>query len=294
MPKHQHEFPLELFHYHPGLAPELLGHAFSLDLPSYDEARLASGELTDRQPTEYRADGVVALFEEHTAVSVIVVEVQLRRDEEKRSTWPVYTATLARRWKCPVALLVLCPDERTASWCAEPVDVGYGRHVLRPQVLGPRATPLVTEQEQADRNPELAVLSVLAHSGDSRVLRTFHDALRLVDDERAGLYVDYVASVLPDVARKELEELLVAGTEEYRSDFARKYFTQGEARGEARGEAKGEARGEARSVLAVLEARGIAVPEDVRSRITGCADTEQLNVWVRRAAVVDSAEELFD
>ncbi|MGQ0779012.1 MAG: hypothetical protein ACT4NY_32135, partial [Pseudonocardiales bacterium] len=59
-------------------------------------------------------------------------------------------------------------------------------------------------------------------------------------------------------------------------------------------EAKGEAKGEAKAVLAVLDARGIDVPEDVRTRITGCSDLGQLDAWVRRAATADSVKDLFD
>ncbi|MBV9315740.1 MAG: hypothetical protein JO100_18855, partial [Pseudonocardia sp.] len=68
---------------------------------------------------------------------------------------------------------------------------------------------------------------------------------------------------------------------------------RGEARGQARGEARGQARGEARSVLAVLDARGINVPEDTRNRITSCTDLDQLNTWIRRAATATSIDDLF-
>jgi hypothetical protein len=44
----------------------------------------------------------------------------------------------------------------------------------------------------------------------------------------------------------------------------------------AEGEAKGRAEGEARLVLAVLDARGIDIPDDARARITRCSDPDQL------------------
>ncbi len=55
----------------------------------------------------------------------------------------------------------------------------------------------------------------------------------------------------------------------------------------------GEARGEARGVLGVLEARGITVTAEQRSRILTCADTEVLDRWIRRAVSVTRADELF-
>jgi hypothetical protein len=57
--------------------------------------------------------------------------------------------------------------------------------------------------------------------------------------------------------------------------------------------AKGWAEGEADAVLEVLDTREIAVPEDVRVRITTCTDLAQLKLWVRRAVTVQSVEELF-
>jgi hypothetical protein len=40
-------------------------------------------------------------------------------------------------------------------------------------------------------------------------------------------------------------------------------------------------------------ARGIAVPPDVRDRISDCHDLDQLRVRVRRAATVNAADALF-
>ena len=78
---------------------------------------------------------------------------------------------------------------------------------------------------------------------------------------------------------------MTSSTYEYQSDFARRYVSQGRTEGRAEGEAK--------AVLAVLDARGIDVPEDARARITGCADLDQLDTWVRRAATATSVEDLF-
>ena len=76
------------------------------------------------------------------------------------------------------------------------------------------------------------------------------------------------------------------GKYEYQSSFAKKYVAEGEARGEARGKA--------RAVIAVLDARGIAVSDEARARIKACSDPSQLDGWVRLAVTAGSAEELFD
>ena len=57
--------------------------------------------------------------------------------------------------------------------------------------------------------------------------------------------------------------------------------------------ARGEARGEANALLAVLTARGIAVPADIRTRITSCTDTEQLADWLVKAATATTATQVF-
>jgi len=78
----------------------------------------------------------------------------------------------------------------------------------------------------------------------------------------------------------------------YQSDFARRYFAQGEAQGKAEGRAEGKAEGEARAVLAVLDARGVEVPERVRADIADCTDLVQLRSWIRLAATASKIEDL--
>lgn len=73
---------------------------------------------------------------------------------------------------------------------------------------------------------------------------------------------------------------------EYQSDFARRYFLWGKV--------DGRAESLARAVLAMLTARGVAVPEEARVRIAECRDRAQLEVWVRRAATATTVDDLFD
>ncbi len=76
---------------------------------------------------------------------------------------------------------------------------------------------------------------------------------------------------------------------EWKSDFAKKH----RAEGRAEGLAEARAEGAARAVLIVLEARGITVSGETRQRITSCMDTDQLERWAKRSALVDKAEDLF-
>ncbi|MFD4262949.1 hypothetical protein ACFWR9_36390 [Streptomyces sp. NPDC058534] len=63
--------------------------------------------------------------------------------------------------------------------------------------------------------------------------------------------------------------------------------------GEAKGKAAGIAAGMAKAVLRILENRGIAASDDVRTRVSDCTDLARLDDWLGRAVTVDQAEELF-
>lgn len=63
--------------------------------------------------------------------------------------------------------------------------------------------------------------------------------------------------------------------------------------GEAKGEAKGRAEGKAESVLRVLAARGVEVPEATARRVLECTDSETLDRWLDRAVTAAHVEELF-
>lgn len=76
------------------------------------------------------------------------------------------------------------------------------------------------------------------------------------------------------------------GTYEYRSDFAKKYMAQGRA--------EGRAEGKVAAVLHFLDARGIALTDEQRRRISACTDTRVIDRWIERAVSAASADQLFD
>ena len=51
--------------------------------------------------------------------------------------------------------------------------------------------------------------------------------------------------------------------------------------------------GEANMLLRVLAARGFAVSEEMRERITSCVDTSQLEAWADRAVTAGSIQGVF-
>ncbi len=278
---------VEFVRQRPAFAGEILAGPLKVRLPEFGETRLESSDFTSVTPTEYRADAVVTFTLRDKPVFAVVIEAQLSCVPRKRLTWPVYLTTLRARLDCTTALLVLCDDAGVANWCAQPFEVSYPGCVMTPLVLGPDRVPVVTDPAVASRNPELTVLSALAHGGQpgrKQVLQALLAALRKVDEDHERLYYDLVFAGLPKAAQHDLEELLMSITAnaEFRSDFLRNFAD------------KRRAEGEAAAVLMVLDARDIDVPDDARERITGCADLDQLETWVRRAVTATTVSDLFE
>lgn len=283
MPSMAHEILLDLFKNRPSLAAEILIEVLGFPIPEYTEARLASADLTEIQPAEYRADAVVLLLDGDVPVRVIIVEVQLAVDSRKRLSWPAYVTVSRAIHGCPAGLLIVAPEAVVAGWCAEPIETGVPGFVLRPPVLARTAIPVVADPEEAVRRPELGVLSAMAH-GDSdqgtTIAAAVLPALQGLDDDRARLYYDLVYNSLHEGARRALEAMMKGY--EYQSDFAKKYV------------AEGLAEGTAQALLTVLRVRGIAVPEVVRERILAQKDPERLERWLEKAAVASSVAAVID
>jgi hypothetical protein len=293
MPTALHEAVIDMFRQRPTLIADLLSEQLGMKVPKFGSAWLASAELNDVAPTEYRADAVITLNAAKNPVLATVIEVQLQVDHQKRRSWPAYVATAYARLGCTVVLLVVCTKPAVARWSAKPVKVGEPDFVLTPLVLGPEQIPIITDTTEAVRTPELTVLSTLAHGHRKNPVPLFKAllaALNVIESKQANLYNDLVLIELPKAAAALLEELMTATSYRYpQSDFARRHYYEGEAVGEARG----EARGEAKALLMVLDARGFHLSEDIRTRVTECTDTGQLGDWIRRAATADKVQDVF-
>lgn len=295
MPSMAHEILVDLFRNRPSLAAEILAEVLDVPVPPYTEARLASTDLTEIQPAEYRADVVVVLLDREIPVRVIVVEVQLAVDPRKRFSWPAYVTVSRAIHGCPAGLLVVAPEPAIAGWCAEPIETGVPGFVLRPPVLRRSAVPVVTDLEEASRRPELGVLSAMAHGETEQgvtIAAVMLPVIRGLDDDRSRLYYDLVYNSLNEAARRSLEAMMKGY--EYQSDFAKKYVAQGLDQGRIEGRAEGRTEEAARNLLAVLRVRGIAVPDAVRERILTQKDPERLERWLEKAAVAASVTEVID
>ena len=104
------------------------------------------------------------------------------------------------------------------------------------------------------------------------------------DDPEYDLLTRIVSGVMhiiekdPKVPQPEKETFMTAAVQEF-VKFEQELIDKGG--------------GTARSILKVLSARGIEVSEVTRQRILACTDSEVLDRWIARAAVVTSAEDVF-
>lgn len=156
-----HEGMIELVRDRPAFVADLLGRLLDVQVPAFTEARLAEATLNKLVPVEYRADAVI-VFTDREPVFGAIIEAQLQRDDDKLYTWPLYAVGARERHRCPFVVIVVTPDPATATWAARTVDIGGGVRFW-PLVVGPEGIPKVTDEVQARGEPQLAVLSAMAH-----------------------------------------------------------------------------------------------------------------------------------
>jgi hypothetical protein len=282
MPSYLHELLLLLFRNRSASAADLL-RELDVQLPEYDEVRAESADLSDLRPAEYRADLVLFLIRASQKVLGVIVEIQLGCDEDKPYAWPAYIANLRARYRCPVCLLVVTVEDAVARWAGRSIELGPGTR-CKPWVVGPSNTPAITELRDAQDNVELAVLSAIEH-GDSpdiplaaRIASAAILASAGIDAERSRLYLDLILISLSINAPEAIEATMNSLGYEYQSDFARRYFTQGEAKGRME------------VTLKLLAIRFGPLTETTQTRVR-CAQGAQLDAIAERMLTVQTLEE---
>lgn len=276
MPSRLHEDLLCLFQNRPALAVELAREALHAELPDYSEVRVDSANLSDLRPTEYRADLVVLLRQKDLEQGVedvvhgIVVEVQLNRDVDKSFAWPAYVCNLRSRIRCPVCLLVVTVNPDVARWAGHWIELG-GENRFKPWVLSSSGIPQITDAATARADPELAVLSAVAHGRDADVEKAAKIALVAeaavvgLDGERSIMYSDILYDAVSEAARRALHAMNPSKYE-YKTEFAKRYYGQGLTEGEAKGRAE--------LVLRQLSLRFGTLPEAVSASLRGASIDE--------------------
>jgi hypothetical protein len=229
-PSFDHEVLVELFRNCGPLAPELLqlcGRA----VPPHDHVDVSSIDFSQIASTEYRADAVVELSDQAgTAIAGIIVEVQLRTDDDKKFSWPLYITALRAKLRRPATLFVLTPVAAVARWASEPIDLGHPGFTLNPIVIELDELPGSIDPVQAHKLPELAVLSAIAHPTFDTAM-TALAAIEPLPTDRRKLYFDLIIARLQASVRQSILESLMLKGYKYQSEFALRYYNQGHEEG---------------------------------------------------------------
>lgn len=284
MPSEAHEMPLELIRDRPILVLDLLERACGISLPRNGPIRVGAEACTRIKPLAPIKDRTVFVGEHGSMSWGLLVECQLRPDDDKEFTWPLYLSELRWANKCPVMLVVICPDAITAAEFAKAIVTGHPGWDLRPVVIVLDELPPVTDLDEAKRNPEYTIISTPGNADGPAAqaqLSCYAAAIETLDRDRGCRYDDYVRSRLSVSAQGILEVMLPADGYVWKSDFALEH----------RG--KGRCEGEATIILDILEVRDIAVTSQQRDWITQCTEEDTLRGWARRAATASTADEIF-
>jgi hypothetical protein len=295
MPTLEHGAIVEMFRENPALAVHLLATVFHRDVPPHAAVRVADSGLDQLIPVEFRADLVLEVLDgEGKVLLALVVEVQRDRTPRKKYTWAVYGAVARAERECPAIVLVVAPDAEVAAWAGETIDLGLGLGTLQPLVLGPATLPVVTDPTVATNDVELAVLSAMAHGNGPEglaVVETAFLALGRLDREHEAVYFQIIWTVLREPMQRALRALVMERQTEGKATLptfaqqliefgAREGKLDGLREGKLDGLREGELKGKRDALLRLLTRAGIALTEDERAHIRGCADPALLDRWV--------------
>jgi hypothetical protein len=269
----RHESVLELVRESPAFAAELAGLARA-EVPRFREARAVDPTLTQVVPLELHADSLIVLAADEPVLGIII-ESQLQRDDRKLYSWPAYATVARSRHACPCVLIVVTPSASVAAWASETIELGCG--TFRALVLGPAQVPKVTDPKAALDNPDLAMLSLYAHSdGQVDTVMKIVDAVYAVaqrarNETRQALYLGLIEYALLNTNNEALKMKLSE------MKFPPSNYTKAKAE----------------DVLRLLELRGIALTEEQRRRIGTCIDVTEVNGWFDRAVFATSIDDVL-
>ena len=285
MPTLEHNGLVDMFRENPSLAPHLVELLFHLEVPRYASVAVVESSLDQLIPVEFRADLVLELRDESgRTVLSIILEVQRDGDPDKKFSWPVYLSVERSRKRCPALVLVVAPDTKVATWAAENIDLGLGLSNVKPLVLGPAVVPEVTELSVAEGEPELAVLSAMAHGNGPNglaVVEAAFTALGRLDQDQAAVYFQIIYKALRGPMRRALEKLSMERQTDGKTKATFPPFAQRLIdRGLREGRREGEHKGKREALLRLMARAGIALTADERARVEGCDDVATLDRWL--------------
>ncbi len=286
MPSFRHQVLVELFRETPELAAAALDSKYE-GLPF----RVLDADLSQLLPTEFRADLVVVVGEEQPQ-HALIIEVQLRRDPDKRWAWWVYAAAARARHRCRADVVVVTPEIKVASWAARPQRVGMKQY-WAPLVLGPEELPAELAADTAQRSPEFVVLCALAHARSesfASLIEATFAALKAMPEKSAAFCYSALWNSASKNVRRLLENEVAWSDLEFvpQSPMSKRFYGQGREKGREEGRAVGLAD----ALLLLLRHRNLVPDSDLQRTITRATE-EQLNGWLIRATTATDLDDVF-
>jgi hypothetical protein len=138
----------------------------------------------------------------------------------------------------------------------------------------------------ASRDALTGTLSLSIHEARMFALASIARA----QPDRYYRYVHLIRIFTPRRARQELEQLM---EDFFKDPFIDRFIEEGKQQGMEQGRQLGRADSATRVLLTILTARGIAIADQLRSRIAECTDPDLLERWATRAATSTTIDEVF-
>ena len=284
----------ELVSLDPPRVAAFLTACLGVEVPSFDVARVADSDLSDRNPTENHADSVLVLEDaDGNDLYALIFEIQRRPDDDKTYSWLVYLAMTRRRHRCPAMVVVIATNNATARFASRPIDTGQPGYPFKPVVWGPDDVPRIEEPAQAAGDPCIASLAVIIHQDEPDQLHAFAETINHLQAPEARFYAGLALRALTEDRRQLLEGIMANERYDYWAELAEEKIQEGRVEGRVEGRHEGSLVTAVQAVLTVLTARGLAVPASVSDRIQRCTDRNQLATWLQRAVTVKKADDLF-
>ena len=204
-------------------------------MPAGTPLRLGPNTFNTRPSKEFIADTVILAGGPWQVSRAVVVEAQREPSKDKREKFAMYAAALWLEHLCPVDVVVLCPDTKTAAAFAAPIPTGMNGCSFQARVLQPGRVPAYTDAAEMAANPSLAVLSVAYHGHDSAVANAFMAGIASLGSDRAVQYFEYGCAMSPREIREILEDLMSTTNWPVYSSIGKLHFGRGLQQGTERG-----------------------------------------------------------
>ncbi|HVT66124.1 MAG TPA: hypothetical protein VHF26_00135 [Trebonia sp.] len=206
MPSSWHSSVTAIFTESPELAVEFATVLGGARLPGELPVRVEAPDFTGCPAADFRADAVIVAGTASDPVRAVMVEAEKRTLRDRPRQWARCAAELWIFLRCPVDVLVVCPDAKSAFWYARPVPTTLPGYTLRPVVLSPSAVPAMTSSAETSARPALAALSVACHGASPAARRAFADGMRQLPGDRAARYREHAVNLAPLAVRRLLQQ----------------------------------------------------------------------------------------